>query len=286
MKNAKEYKPSQTNHFLTKGIFLYFLILPIIFTPIISLFKVKIFLFFYTLISTIIFLVAIYIARVGFLAQKEYEKNTIAKAPKYPYKTIAAFLIGFGVFFSSHFLIKNDPLLSSILSICAFFGFYLYYGFDIKVDKIGNLSNQIKKDQIDEVIKVIKDAKIKTKALQNLSNITLHDEIKDRLNIIIKEINQIIDIIKSDPTTIKRVRKFFTIYLDRVEKITNEYTKNMKNNNINQEIEKNYIDLLKNFDVALKREKKRLKQKDLTMLDVQIEVLTKQLKQEGAIYGK
>ncbi len=283
MQNTKRYNPSTKKPILLKGFLLYFLIFPLIITLFFALLKAKAITILYTAISLFIFLSANFIAKKGFLAQKEYEKSTIAKAPKYPYKLIASIMLSFGVLFSSYFLNANQLLFSIILAISTFVGFYLYYGFDVRVDKVQNSSSEV---GVDEVIDITNEAKSKVEDIENLLKSIKQKEIQDRLNIIIKETKDMIDIVQNDPSTLKRARKFFNIYLNRTQKITTEYVKNLNYNNIDHKIEQNYINLLNTLEISLKKQKERLNQKDLTMLDVQIEVLTKQLKQEGAKHAR
>ena len=283
MQNTKRYNPSTKKPILLKGFLLYFLIFPLIITLFFALLKAKAITILYTAISLFIFLSANFIAKKGFLAQKKYEKSTIAKAPKYPYKLIASIMLSFGVLFSSYFLNANQLLFSIILAISTFVGFYLYYGFDVRVDKVQNSSSEV---GVDEVIDITNEAKSKVEDIENLLRSIKQKEIQDRLNIIIKETKDMIDIVQNDPSTLKRARKFFNIYLNRTQKITTEYVKNLNYNNIDHKIEQNYINLLNTLEISLKKQKERLNQKDLTMLDVQIEVLTKQLKQEGAKHAR
>ncbi|HIP03135.1 MAG TPA: hypothetical protein EYG75_06430, partial [Campylobacterales bacterium] len=102
-----------------------------------------------------------------------------------------------------------------------------------------------------------------------------------KLDSIIKETQNIITAVEENPNDLSRARKFFKVYLHRTEMITKEYASNVKSKNIDEKMRANYLHLLETVEETIYQQKERLNEDDITRLDVQIEALTKQLKNEG-----
>ncbi|MCH9812795.1 MAG: 5-bromo-4-chloroindolyl phosphate hydrolysis family protein [Epsilonproteobacteria bacterium] len=225
-----------------------------------------------------LFLLGATVARRGFLMEKEYKESILAKAPKIKYKTIASAIITIAVFFTSFFATANDLFLSIVLAVVAFIGFYLYYGLDPREDKVGELNIGV---SAEEVIEITSVAKARIENIQKLKKSIGDLEISQQLERIIKETEQVIVSVESNPNDLSRARKFFNVYLHRTEKITQEYANNLKNENIDSTMKSNYLHLLETVESTIHEQKARLNEDDITRLDVQIEALTKQLKNEG-----
>ncbi len=275
---AKRYDPKKEKITTLKGVFLYLLLIPIIITLIFAFLQGNISAIISNTISFGLFLLTASIAKRGFKVEKVYTNSKLAKAPTLPYKTTAAFMLGISTFYTSNFCTSNTFMLSIILGISAFVGFYLYYGLDPRKDKIGNLRFGA---NAEDVIRITGEAKEKIANLKNLKHKIDTQISKDILTNIIAQTQEIIDAIEENPNDLDRARKFFNIYLARTEKITTEYVDNIKNNNIDDKMRKSYSHLLTSVQQTIVQQKEKLNDDDLIKLDVQIEALTKQLKHEG-----
>ena len=92
----------------------------------------------------------------------------------------------------------------------------------------------------------------------------------------------ILDELEANPSAIRRTRKFLLVYLDSTSKVTNGYANTHLQADI-PELEQNFRNVLDSIESVFKDQKAKLLQEDLFDLDVQIEVLTKQLKHEGIV---
>jgi len=163
MSKAKPYTvPKRTSSRQIKGTLLYLFLLPIFLSVVLALFQTNIQAFLLNGISFFLFLAMLNIAKKGFKEESIYHQNTFTKAPKIPYKMIAGYLLGGATLFTSY-VAGGEPLLKSIfLAIVAIVGYYLYYGFDPKKDKLENLGDI----SAQFVLETISEAKTKLENIQ------------------------------------------------------------------------------------------------------------------------
>jgi len=277
MSSAKRYNPSKKRTTPLTGILLYLLPSPILLAIIISFFTQNSISIIKYSISYGLFFIGAKVAKKGFNYEKIYQNSALAKAPRLPYKTIGATIISFATFFTSMSL-ANSFVFSLIVAFCSLFGFYLFYGFDPKEDKIGDLKVGVRAE---DIIDITTKAESKINSLKDLRSELVNKEAKEDLDTIIKETESIINSIKEDPNDLSKARKFFNIYLDRTYDITTEFVKNLKRGNITNELEDRYKKLLSSMKNVIKEQKDKLNDDDILSLDIQMEALVKQLNQEG-----
>ncbi len=275
---AKRYDPKENRDKMLKGTFLYLILVPIVLTLIIAFLHGDVSAIISNAISFGLFLLTASIAKRGFQIEKVYKNSKLAKAPKLPYKTTAAFLLGISTFYTSNFCTSNTFILSVVLGVSAFVGFYLYYGLDPRKDKIGNLRWGA---NAEDVIRITGEAKERIGNLKNLKHKLDTQISKDILTNIVAQTQEIVDAIEENPNDLDRARKFFNIYLARTEKITREYIENIESENLDDRMRQSYTDLLTNVQHTIVEQKEKLNDDDLIKLDVQMEALKKQLKHEG-----
>lgn len=280
MAKAKRYGQNSQNlkSFTMKGILLYLLPAPILLTAIFSFLRGDVSDIVTNSIAFALFLLAAALARRGFLQEKLYHDSTLIKAPKLPYKTVSALFLFIATFYTSYFCTDNTSLLSLLLAVASFVGFYLYYGFDPRNDKIGDLPLGV---NAEDVIEITQNARQRVAKLKSLKIELKNFESKEHLQSIIWETEEIITSIEKNPGDLSRARKFFKIYLARTENITDEFIENLQSDNIDAKMTANYNTLLKSVQDTIKEQKDKLNDDDILRLDVQIEALTKQLNHEG-----
>ncbi len=261
-----------------RGILLYLLPAPVLITAIVSFLRGDVSAIITNSIAFALFLLAATLARRGFLQEKLYHDSTLIKAPKLPYKTVSALFLSIATFYTSYFATDNTFILSILLGLASFVGFYLYYGFDPRSDKIGDLPVGV---NAEDVIEITQNARARITKLKSLKRELSDFASKEHLQSIIWETEEIITSIEKDPADLSRARKFFKIYLARTENITEEFVENLKNNNIDEKMTANYNRLLKSVQETIKEQKEKLNDDDILRLDVQIEALTKQINHEG-----
>jgi len=280
MAQTKRYEPNKNSKkpFFLKGILLYLLPLPILWTLFFALLNGEFRLIIVNGIAYALFLLGASIARRGFVIEKEYKNSILAKAPKIKYKSIASVIITVATFFTSYFATANGLFLSILLGFVALVGFYLYYGLDPRADKVGELNIGV---SAEDVIEITSNARKRVENIKKLQHTISDTTVNAKLDSIIKETQNIITAVEENPNDLSRARKFFKVYLHRTEMITKEYASNVKSKNIDEKMRANYLHLLETVEETIYQQKERLNEDDITRLDVQIEALTKQLKNEG-----
>ncbi len=278
MSKAKRYDASRVATKSYRGVLLYLLPLPILFAIMISFFTHSGISIIKYSIAYGLFLISASIAKKGFDFERIYENSALAKAPRLPYKTLSAIMLAIATFYTSWLCVDNSLIFSIVSAFSALFGFFLFYGFDPREDKIGDLRVGVRAE---DVIKITNEAKSKIKSLENLKKDIKDEKTKEHLNDIITQTKIIIKNIEDDPNDLSKARKFFNIYLDRTQNITVDFVKNLKNNNLTDDIKENYDNLLVALRDTIKEQKEKLNDDDILSLDIQIEALAKQLNQEG-----
>jgi 5-bromo-4-chloroindolyl phosphate hydrolysis protein len=281
MANVKRYRekaPEKKRVVTLKGILLYLLPAPLLISAVFAFLRGDASAIISNSIAFALFLLAASLARKGFILEKIYHDSKLSKAPRLPYKTVAALFLAIATFFTSYFCTDNTLILTLLLTLASFGGFYLYYGFDPRKDKLGDLYVGVNAEDIIETLQEAKERVSKLKRhKQHLSNF----ESKEYLQSIIMETQEIIDNVEENPNDLSRARKFFKVYLHRTEKITQEFVENLRQNNIDDKMVDNYNRLLKSVKETIKEQKEKLNDDDILQLDIQIEALTKQLNHEG-----
>lgn len=278
MSKATRYTPKSANASLYKGLLLYILPSPLLVTLVFAIVKGSSSTIISSVIAIALFYLAATLAKRGFKQEHDYHDSTLSKAPTLPYKMTAAIMLALGVAFSSYALTDNDTILSLLLALSTFVGFYLYYGFDPREDKLGDLPIGI---DADDLIEITHDARRRIQSLNEIKKELDSYETKEHLQSIIMQTEEIITAIEKDPKDLPRARKFFKIYLARTEDISQEFLTNQKKGNIDAIMIANYNKLLLSVQETIKEQKEKLEDDDILNLDIQIEALTKQINHEG-----
>ena len=283
MAKVKRYDPTNKKPaFMLKGILLFFLPLPLFFAIPLSLSAHNMKAFIVNSIAFILFMLSASLARKGFYIEKEYNRRKIAKAPKVKYKTIALIIFTIAVFITSKFGADNSFLVSVGYALAGFFGFYLYYGIDPIKDKIQNISLGVSPE---EVIEALDEAERKIEAIEDARVSIYNLELNDRLRSITKEAREVLKLIEENPNDLYRARKFLVVYLDGAKRVIEGYAKTRKSSDKNSEerakLDDKFKNVLETIEKTFKEQQEKLKENSLENLDVQIEVLKKQMKYEG-----
>jgi len=212
------------------------------------------------------------LATKGSEQEIKYHDATFAKAPKIPYKKLAALSLAVTVFYLSFFVGGKDIWHSIFTTILAPIGFLLYYGFDPSVDKLPDADGI----SADMVIESIADAEKKLQEIENnihdISDIPLYKKLENA----IKKANNILDIIKDDPKDIRMARKFLVVYIDGLLNVTTSYTQ-LDDADIDYDTKDRLYSLMSDIDVRFDKEIKRLKENNQFDLDVHIDSLKEQI---------
>jgi 5-bromo-4-chloroindolyl phosphate hydrolysis protein len=270
--SAKRYTHQQINKSLSKPFLLYIFALPFILSVIMALFALNIKAFIFNGLGMVLYMGVLYLSNKGFSQENIYHQSILAKAPKIPYKLLSALLLSIVVFYTS-FMISHKSLIESLfVSMVSLLGYYLYYGFDPKGDKLknfGDISSEF-------VLQTIQEASSKLEFIENslvdIKRYSLKAKVDNAINIS----KEILYTIQEDPKDIRVARKFLMVYLDGIKDVLVSY-KELDSKDITDET---YIRLEELFDEIQNKfdsELDRLKKNNQFDLDVNIDTLKTQI---------
>jgi len=218
------------------------------------------------------------LVRKGLDIEHEAKRRKIVRrSSTLPYKTFGASVLGVGMFIGALFGARYSLLASLVLGVTACFGSWLSYGRDParsngEYSAIGVTS--------EEVLEILNEADTKIAAIEDARGRIHNAELKDRLRDIITGVREIMGIVEDDPADLRRARKFLRTYLDGAQRVTQGYADTHKYGD-EGELEENFRSVLTTIETVIVEQKEKLRENNLTELDVQIEVLQLQLEKEG-----
>lgn len=105
-------------------------------------------------------------------------------------------------------------------------------------------------------------------------------ELRQRLTRIAGQGRGMLEQIAERPSDLRRARRFLTVFLEGAEQVSDGYVRTHHHAE-SAELEQSFRNVLESIEDQFIRQRERLRQADVLDLDVQIEVLKKQLEQEG-----
>ena len=266
---ARRYNPKFVKTTKTLGILLYLFLLPPFIAMIMALIGLKFKAFFAASLSFGLFLLAVYLSKKGFAQEFEYKMAHFAKAPKLPYKLFGAVVLALAVFVTAMLL---DTLFEALfLAFIAFVGYYLWYGFDPREDKVPESTDF----SIDVALQTLEEAKKSLQEseelAQNISNYVLRRELFNTL----KRAKTIVQELEKKPHYISELRKFLVVYIDAIKDVTKSYLKVEKE--LTAAELKEMEELLEDVQMRFDKELAKIIKKGKTDLDIKIDSLKIQI---------
>ncbi len=213
------------------------------------------------------------------LEQEGKQRRFKRRASTVPYRLIGAVILSVAMFIISYWGISgSNGLIESVLfALATMLGCYLYYEFDParkdpEIAAVGITTEELV-ELLDEAEERIASIERSGKELKNV-------EFKDRLRRIVREARAILDTIEEDPTDARRARKFLKVYLDGARQVTEGYAKTHRHDT-NPELEDNFRRVLTTIETVIADQQEKLRENNVSDLDVNIEVLQMQLEKEG-----
>lgn len=257
----------------TKGTLLYLFLLPLFLSVVLALFQTDIQAFLRNGVSFLLFLAVATLTKRGLEQEAVYESETFTAAPKIPYKSIAGYLLGLSTLFTVWIAGAQPFMTAFFLGVIATVGYYLFYGFDPKEDKFENLGDV----SATFVLETLKEAREKlqhiAESMKKIKDSTLHE----KLQVALTKSEAILKTIQEDPKDVRVARKFLTVYIEGVAKVTDAYTA-MDEKDIDTQTKTKLHRLMDDVEARFDKELSRLKNNNQFDLDVHIDVLKEQIK--------
>jgi len=276
MSKVKRYDPSNKNKnsfTLKRGNFLYIFLAPLFLAIILALVAQNISAFLLNSVAFGLFFLTAKLNQIGLTKEYKYHTTTLTKAPKVPYKSITALMLGVSTLYTGWLAGSQEFIISAFLGLISSVGYFLFYGFDPKNDKLRNIGDI----SAEFVIETLAEARGKLadieKNMKNIQEKSLHT----KLRIATDKAYEILNNIEADPKDLRVARKFIIVYIDGIKKVTQSYT-NMDENEVTDDTKKKLNKLLIDVEVKFDKEINRLKKNNQFDLDVHIDVLQEQIK--------
>jgi 5-bromo-4-chloroindolyl phosphate hydrolysis protein len=276
MSKATRYDPTKngkTPFKLKKGNFLYIFLAPLFLAIILALMAKNIPAFVLNAIAFGLFFITAKLNTLGLTKEYEYHTTTLTKAPSVPYKMVTAGMLGISTLFTASFAGGESLLIGLFLGVIATVGYFLYYGFDPRVDKLDNIGDI----SAAFVIETLAEARGKLASVEENMKLIKEPEVHGKLRVATDKAYEILNNIEEDPKDLRVARKFIIVYIDGVKKVTESYT-GMKEDEINAETKEKFSMLLSDVEKKFDKEILRLKKNNQFDLDVHIDVLQEQIK--------
>ena len=276
---AERYQQTPGRFPSPKGVLMFLLPLPVLFAAIASLARGHLGGLLGNAAGYALFLVGALLLRQGLLSEAEYDRRRVAKAP-WPLKTLGGGVIALATGVTA-WLGAGQPLVMAVaFGLAALLGCYLSYGFDPLAAK--RFTDRDGVDVTDRVLEALTQAEQSIAVIEQSTRNIRNAELNSRLRRIVALARRVLTMLEEDPRDLRRARKFLNVYLDGARQVTEGYAKT-HTRAASPELEDNFRRVLATIEEVFQEQQQKLLETDVTDLDVQIEVLTTQLKREGVI---
>ena len=221
-----------------------------------------------------------WVTRRGMKRDVEMERLGWSRIPSRPWKTLGALGSGLATSLCSFFVIKHSELASVAVGLFTAAGMMLSYGTDSFFSRWARRNSLASRDR--EVAEALEEARVKIDSIDRANQQIHNAELNRRVRRIINRAMDILTTIAQDPITLRRARKFLKVYLDGAQRVTEGYSRVHQDQRTGA-LEDNFRNVLVTIEDTFTEQQHKLMERDVLDLDVQIEVLTTQLKNEGVL---
>jgi len=284
MSSARRIEAGGAQKVLWRGLLLYFLALPLIPAAIFALLGGHVKAAIANSVALALTLIGATFIRRGIRLQAQAESRAWRRrASPTPYRLIGSCMVSIAMFLvawlGTELSGSNSLLVSLLWGGATLLGCYLYYDFDASAQRadvaLVGITTEELIDLLDEAEDRIESIEVAGKSIKNV-------EFRDRLRRITTEARKITKAIEEDPTDARRARKFLKVYLDGAQQVTEGYAR-MHVTDDTEQLEDNFRRVLTTIETVIADQQQKLKENNVSELDVQIEVLQMQLEKEGVI---
>lgn len=257
---------------------MFLLPLPLAFAAILSLAKGNLGALTANVLGYALYVCGAVLARRGLRNEADYVRRKFAQIPRYPLKTIGAAIIALATTVTAFFAAGHTLPLALSFGAGAFLGFYWVYGLDPRVAK--HLQRAYGTDTTGQAIEALDNAERTITALEESKQRIANPELHARLERIVALARQVLAVLAEDPSDIRRARRFLNVYLAGAQRVVAGYVRTHPSLQ-SEVLDANLRRVLTTIEDVFRAQHQRLLAKDRVDLDVQIQVLSEQLRREG-----
>ncbi len=214
-------------------------------------------------------------AATGAAARRRFSPR--GRSWQFPPRNLAAVLLAAGTWVAAIFGVGYSLAVGLGFAAVAVLGYHLLYG--LEPLRVGEpLSAQDQESRV--VIEALAEAEDRLIAIERAAEAIGNRELSQRLARIADLGRAILAQIAERPSDLRRARRFLTVFLEGAEQVSDGYARTHRHAE-SAELEQHFRTVLITIEEQFQRQRQRLREADILDLDVQIEVLKKQLEQEG-----
>ena len=166
---------------------------------------------------------------------------------------------------------------SLALGVSVIAGWYLYYGFDPRVDKFKGFESD---KTAERVLRLITDAHDDIGFIKKTAGLLQDDTVRIPMLKMAEGFERLVKHIENDPDDYERARRYLVSYLGDLRTMSETYFK-LESAGRADEIRSTFLQTLDESVGKLDRQYDKLLDDDVLDLDIQIAVLKKRLESEG-----
>lgn len=279
LRKPKRFVEQKLRKFSPRGLLLYLLPSPLIVAVIIALAKGNLWSILVNTSGFAVYILAAWCLRKGLATERLLANDRFAARPKWRFKLTAAMLLSLATFWVAWQGALQPLSLALVYAAGAFLGMFLSYGFDARQTVTTQAAQGYSGK---EIFKALEESAGKIHNIEQANEAIANQELNQRIERICTIAASILADIEADPKDFRRARKFLNVYLDGAQKVTEGYAKTHSSQQ-SGELEQNFRNVLETIETVFQEQKQKLLEDDVFDLDVKIEVLNNQLKQDGIL---
>lgn len=215
--------------------------------------------------------------RRGILEELVAPERRFTRSWGLPYKYLAALGVAAGTALAAFGAVGQDAWVSAAFGLLAIAGFHLAYRLPRPRAVFGAPRTAVRDKTLQ---KALAQAELRILAIEKAALRIGNLELEQRLHRIAVQGRAVLEQIVARPEERFRARKFLNVYLEGAERVASRYAQTHRLAR-GQELEQNFRNVLTEIETVFGRQLNRLAEHDVFDLDVEIEVLRKQLEREG-----
>jgi hypothetical protein len=260
-----------------RGGLLYVLATPLAFATIVSLARGTFFAAAAAAVAFCLITAGAYFNRRGIMEELVAPERRFTRSWAMPHKYTAALAVTAGTVLAAYAAVGQNGLVSIAFGLLALVGFHMTYRLPDPRAALG-VPRQAVRDK--SLQKTLAQAELQILAIEKSALRISNRELEQRLQRIAAQGRAILGQMVERPEERFRARKFLNVYLEGAERVASRYAKTHRLAR-DQELEQNFRNVLVEIEKVFGQQLSRLAENDVFDLDVQIEVLRKQLEREG-----
>jgi 5-bromo-4-chloroindolyl phosphate hydrolysis protein len=216
------------------------------------------------------------LTRQGHVDEDSGRERRFSRRLRLPMKNLAggALALGTGI---AAWGVHHSPPMVLAFTVVALAGYHLAYGLESFV-----VGRRLEAGDRDSrlVAEILAEAEGRLINIERTAGAIGNPELRQRLSRIAAQGRGMLEQIAARPSDLRRARRFLTVFLEGAEQVSDGYAR-AHGQTQSDALEQNFRNVLVTIEDQFVTQRERLREADVLDLDIRIEVLKKQLEQEG-----